>query len=103
MNSKTFYNLPFDSNFNSMDYTLNSMSSKSTFCLNTCLQGTNVYNSEQNNNISIKTDNKLLKKINKLSKKIIPKKIASSSSNSESDNSDNSENSDSENSRINSN
>lgn len=58
MNSKTFYNLPFNNNFDSMDYTLNSMSSRSTFCLNTCLQGTDVNkpnldekakNSEKNN------------------------------------------------------
>ena len=40
MNKHTFYNLPFDDSFKTIDYTLGAMSAKSTYCLNTCLNGT---------------------------------------------------------------
>jgi hypothetical protein len=44
--SNTFYKLPFDNSFNKFDYTLDNMSGKSTFCLNTCMAGTNFSNTK---------------------------------------------------------
>jgi hypothetical protein len=42
--SNTFYKLPFDKRFDQFDYTLDNMSGKSTYCLNTCMGGTNFSN-----------------------------------------------------------
>ena len=39
--NNTFYKLPFENKFNQFDYTLDNMSGKSTYCLNSCMGGNN--------------------------------------------------------------
>ena len=45
MNNQTFSKLPFDKNFQIFDYTLDSMSNKSTYCINTNI--TEIYQNNQ--------------------------------------------------------
>ena len=51
----TFYSLPFDKKFDKFDYTLDTMSAKSTYCLNTCIAGTNFSNSSNQHSTKSKT------------------------------------------------
>jgi len=78
MNTHTFYKMPFDSDFDPFDYTLENMSEKSTYCLNTCLENNKLVTTKFTKTESNNDDyhNKRLKNNSKsLSKKFSSKEI----------------------------
>ena len=78
MNNNTYYNLPFDEKFDLLDYTLMNMNARSTYCLNTCLKGTDVNKPSSNKKSNI---NSTSTKSKLLDSKLVNPKTTSTKSN----------------------